>query len=184
MAETTPGPLILVTQFVGMLAGLAEGGTGTALLAGALTLWVTFVPCFIWIFAGAPLIDWLAGQPRLQAALSGITAAVVGVHRKSGPLVCAACLFWRCFQLASGRAYTRSARPSDAATDPCRAGYPGRIPADLAQRGHAAGLGDLCRSGVRPASGTTGLTPPFIPLRIYYGMANTAEKDRSHVAQL
>lgn len=79
LAETTPGPLILVTQFVAMIAGLSEGGTGVALLAGLMTLWVTFVPCFIWIFAGAPLIDWLAGQPKLQAALSGITAAVVGV---------------------------------------------------------------------------------------------------------
>ena len=79
LAETTPGPLILVTQFVGMLAGLAHGGIGIALLAGLLTLWVTFVPCFIWIFAGAPLIDWLAGQARMQAALAGITAAVVGV---------------------------------------------------------------------------------------------------------
>ncbi len=79
LAETTPGPLILVTQFVTMIAGLAQGGTGLALAAGALTLWVTFVPCFIWIFAGAPLIDWLDGRPRLRAALGGITAAVVGV---------------------------------------------------------------------------------------------------------
>lgn len=79
LAETTPGPLILVTQFVGMMAGMAEGGTRMALLAGGLTLWVTFVPCFIWIFAGAPLIDWLEGRPRLAAALHAITAAVVGV---------------------------------------------------------------------------------------------------------
>ncbi|MEJ8560466.1 chromate efflux transporter [Yoonia sp. GPGPB17] len=79
LAETTPGPLILVTQFVAMIAGLAEGGWGMALIAGALTLWVTFVPCFIWIFAGAPLIDWLDGRPRLRGALAGITAAVVGV---------------------------------------------------------------------------------------------------------
>ena len=79
LAETTPGPLILVTQFVGMIAGMAEGGISLALLAGALTLWVTFVPCFIWIFAGAPLIDWLDGRPRLRGALSAITAAVVGV---------------------------------------------------------------------------------------------------------
>jgi len=79
LAETTPGPLILVTQFVGMIAAAQAGGTGLALIAGALTLWVTFVPCFIWIFAGAPLIDWLEQQPRLNAALSGITAAVVGV---------------------------------------------------------------------------------------------------------
>lgn len=79
LAETTPGPLILVTQFVAMLAGLAKGGAGLALAAGALTLWVTFVPCFIWIFAFAPLIDWLDSRPRLRAALAAITAAVVGV---------------------------------------------------------------------------------------------------------
>ena len=79
LAETTLGPLILVTQFVGMMAGYLQGGVSTALLAGFMTLWVTFVPCFIWIFAGAPLIDWLNGRPRLTSALSGITAAVVGV---------------------------------------------------------------------------------------------------------
>lgn len=79
LAETTPGPLILVTQFVGMIAGLAEGGIPMALIAGVLTLWVTFFPCFIWIFAGAPLIDWLEGRPRLRGALAAITAAVVGV---------------------------------------------------------------------------------------------------------
>jgi chromate transporter len=79
LAETTPGPLILVTQFVAMIAGMAEGGAAMALLAGVLTLWVTFVPCFIWIFAGAPLIDWLDGRPRLRGALAAITAAVVGV---------------------------------------------------------------------------------------------------------
>ena len=79
LAETTPGPLILVTQFVAILAGMGQGGTGLAILAGAMALWVTFVPCFIWIFAGAPLMDWLTGKPGLSAALSGITAAVVGV---------------------------------------------------------------------------------------------------------
>jgi len=81
LAETTPGPLILVTQFVGMIAGAQAGGTPLALAAGALTLWVTFVPCFIWIFAGAPLIDWLEQQPKIKAALAGIIAAVVGVPR-------------------------------------------------------------------------------------------------------
>lgn len=79
LAETTPGPLILVTQFVAMIAGLAEDGICLALIAGMLTLWVTFVPCFIWIFAGAPLIDWLDGRPKLRSGLSAITAAVVGV---------------------------------------------------------------------------------------------------------
>lgn len=79
LAETTPGPLILVTQFAGLLAGINAGGWGLGLLAGAMTLWVTFVPCFIWIFAGAPLIDWLDGTPRIRAALAAVTAAVVGV---------------------------------------------------------------------------------------------------------
>ncbi len=79
LAETTPGPLILVTQFVGMLTGHAQGGVAMALAAGALTLWVTFVPCFLWIFAGAPHVENLLARPRLQAALQAITAAVVGV---------------------------------------------------------------------------------------------------------
>lgn len=79
LAETTPGPLILVTQFVGQLAGHAQGGPLLALAAGALTLWMTFVPCFLWIFAGAPYVETLLSRPRLQSALAGITAAVVGV---------------------------------------------------------------------------------------------------------
>ena len=80
LAETTPGPLILVTQFVGFLAGYKEMGTIAGGLAGAaITLWVTFAPCFLWILAGAPYVEALATRPRLTAALSGITAAVVGV---------------------------------------------------------------------------------------------------------
>ena len=79
LAETTPGPLILVTEFVGYLAGYREGGFALGLLAAAMTLWVTFVPCFLWIFAGAPYIDWIGAQPRLKGALAAITAAVVGV---------------------------------------------------------------------------------------------------------
>ena len=79
LAETTPGPLILVTQFVAHLAGHATGGPGLALAAGAVALWATFVPCFLWIFAGAPYLDWIASRPRLAGALSAITAAVVGV---------------------------------------------------------------------------------------------------------
>ena len=79
LAETTPGPLILVTQFVALLAGYYEGGLGLALGAGALTLWVTFVPCFLWIFAGAPYLEWLLAQPRLKGALAAISASVVGV---------------------------------------------------------------------------------------------------------
>ncbi|TNC50511.1 chromate efflux transporter [Rubellimicrobium rubrum] len=79
LAETTPGPLILVTAFVAIVAGLNQGSALLGLAGGLIAVWVTFVPCFLWIFAGAPLVDWLAGQPRLRAALSAITAAVVGV---------------------------------------------------------------------------------------------------------
>src|SRR6056297_903975 len=79
LAETTPGPLILVTQFVGHLAGHAEGGPALALLAGGLTLWVKFTPCFLWIFAGAPYVEAVLARPRLKGALAGISAAVTGV---------------------------------------------------------------------------------------------------------
>ncbi len=79
LAETTPGPLILVTQFVAMLAGFGAGGAPMALAAGAMALWVTFVPCFLWIFAGAPYLARALAQPRLRGALSAISAAVVGV---------------------------------------------------------------------------------------------------------
>lgn len=79
LAETTPGPLILVTQFVGFMAGQQAGGWGMGLLAAIVTLWVTFTPCFLWIFAGAPYVEWIASRPRLTGALQGITAAVVGV---------------------------------------------------------------------------------------------------------
>ena len=79
LAETTPGPLILVTEFVGFLAAFKEGGFALGVLGAMITLWVTFVPCFLWIFAGAPYIEWISAQPRLSSALSMITAAVVGV---------------------------------------------------------------------------------------------------------
>ena len=80
LAETTPGPLILVTAFVGFLAAARDGGSLAWGLAGAgVTLWATFAPCFLWIFAGAPYIDWLGSRPRLRSALAAVTAAVVGV---------------------------------------------------------------------------------------------------------
>lgn len=79
LAETTPGPLILVTQFVGYMAGFAQGGPGLAAAAAVLTLWVTFTPCFLWIFAGAPYIEMLLARPRLRGALDAISAGVVGV---------------------------------------------------------------------------------------------------------
>jgi chromate transporter len=79
LAETTPGPLILVTEFVGFLAGYTNAGWTTAILAATVTLWVTFTPCFLWIFVGAPYVEWISAQPRLRGALDAITAAVVGV---------------------------------------------------------------------------------------------------------
>ncbi|MEM0937748.1 MAG: chromate efflux transporter [Pseudomonadota bacterium] len=79
LAETTPGPLILVTEFVGTLTAIEASGWALGLAAAAMTLWVTFVPCFLWIFVAAPYVDWLTGQPRLKGALDAITAAVVGV---------------------------------------------------------------------------------------------------------
>ena len=80
LAETTPGPLILVTQFVGYLAALRNMGGIWGGIAGAIvTLWMTFAPCFLWIFAGAPYIEAIGKRPRLSGALAAITAAVVGV---------------------------------------------------------------------------------------------------------
>ena len=83
LAETTPGPLIMVTQFVGFLAAYRDPGMLHPLVAGSLgaslTTWVTFVPCFLWIFTFAPFIERLRNNVRLSAALAAITAAVVGV---------------------------------------------------------------------------------------------------------
>lgn len=79
LAETTPGPLILVTQFVGFLAAFQSGGLWLGIAGGLVALWATFVPCFLWIFAGAPYIDRISALPRLQSALSAVIAAVVGV---------------------------------------------------------------------------------------------------------
>jgi chromate transporter len=83
MAETTPGPLIMVLQFVGFMAAFRVPGTLSPLLAGALggllATWVTFVPCFLWIFLGAPYVEKLRANKALSAALGAVTAAVVGV---------------------------------------------------------------------------------------------------------
>ncbi len=84
LAETTPGPLILVTQFVGFMAGWGAGGLAMASLAGLVATWVTFAPCFLWIFAGAPHAERLRGNPALAGALSAVTAAVVGVIANLG----------------------------------------------------------------------------------------------------
>ena len=79
LAETTPGPLILVTEFVGYVAAHRQGGWLMGLAGAAVTLWVTFVPSFLMIFAGAPWIARITADPRLAGALSAIMAAVVGV---------------------------------------------------------------------------------------------------------
>ena len=83
LAETTPGPLIMVVQFVGFLGAYRNPGALDPIVAGVVgsvaTTWVTFAPCFLWIFVGAPYIEHLRGRKALTAALSGITAAVVGV---------------------------------------------------------------------------------------------------------
>ena len=82
LAETTPGPLILVTEFVGFLAAYGAGGVksfGMGFAGAAVALWATFAPCFLWIFAGAPYIEWINAQSRLRGGLAAITAAVVGV---------------------------------------------------------------------------------------------------------
>ncbi len=82
LAETTPGPLILVTQFVGTVAAF-RGGGGVPWVMGVLgalvALWATFAPCFLWVFAGAPYVERLNSAPRLSSALRAITACVVGV---------------------------------------------------------------------------------------------------------
>jgi chromate transporter len=83
MAETTPGPLIMVVQYVGFLAGYRSPDMLPPLLAGTLAgllvTWVTFTPCFLWVFLGAPYVEALRGARALSAALSAVTAAVVGV---------------------------------------------------------------------------------------------------------
>ena len=83
LAETTPGPLIMVLQFVGFVGAWHHPGTlspiAAATLGAALTTWVTFVPCFMFIFAGAPYIERLRRVKLLSAALGAVTAAVVGV---------------------------------------------------------------------------------------------------------
>lgn len=86
LAETTPGPLVLVLVFVGFVGAFRDALTSTGIdptLAGSfgalITVWVTFVPCFVWIFLGAPFVESLRGNQKLSGALAAITAAVVGV---------------------------------------------------------------------------------------------------------
>jgi chromate transporter len=97
LAETTPGPLIIVLQFMGFMAGWNQPGAmspaWSALLAGALTAWATFLPSFIFIFLGAPYVERLARWPRVNAALAAITAAVVGIIATLAVLLARVVLF-------------------------------------------------------------------------------------------
>jgi chromate transporter len=106
LAETTPGPLVLVLTFVGALAGFRDAGAlspvGGAVLGAFLTTWVTFVPCFLWIFLGAPWMERLRANARLSAALSAITAAVVGVVLNLAVWFAVHALFARVGTLAAG----------------------------------------------------------------------------------
>jgi chromate transporter len=99
LAETTPGPLIMVVQFVGFLAAWRHGTELPPLLAGTLgavlTTWVTFVPCFLWIFLGAPWVEKLLHKQWLSTALTVITASVVGVIATLGVNMAFATLFSR-----------------------------------------------------------------------------------------
>lgn len=79
LAESTPGPLILVTEFVGFVSAFHTGGLTYGIAGALVAMWTTFIPCFLWIFVGAPYLEWLTNQPRLRGALAAIMAVVVGV---------------------------------------------------------------------------------------------------------
>jgi chromate transporter len=106
LAETTPGPLILVTQFVGFLAGWRGGGVlgplGGGIAGALLTTWVTFAPCFLWIFAFAPWIERLESAQRLKGGLAALTAAVVGVIANLSVWFAVHVLFARVGEITAG----------------------------------------------------------------------------------
>ena len=106
LAESTPGPLIMVVQFVAFLGAYRDPGTldpwVAATLAALLTTWVTFVPCFVFIFLGAPYVERLRGNRSLSAALTGITAAVVGVIANLGVFFAVHTLFDETTQVTWG----------------------------------------------------------------------------------
>jgi chromate transporter len=120
LAETTPGPLILVTQFVGFQGAHRNAGgldpMFAGFLGGAVTVWVTFVPCFLWIFLGAPWIEATRGNRALASALSGITAAVVGVILNLALWFAAHALFARAVDVHLG--WIRSTLPDPSSVRP------------------------------------------------------------------
>ncbi len=103
LAETTPGPLILVTEFVGFMAAYGQGGVALGIAGALVALWMTFAPCFLWIFVGAPYVEQLTHMPRLNAALAAITAAVVGVIANLS--------LWFALHVAFGRVETQHYGP-------------------------------------------------------------------------
>ena len=108
LAETTPGPLILVTEFVGFVAAHRahpEAAMAMGLLGAAVAIWATFAPCFLWIFAGAPHIERIRRWPRLQGALAAITSAVLGVIQSLALWFALHVLFARLDTLRAGPAH-------------------------------------------------------------------------------
>jgi chromate transporter len=109
LAETTPGPLIMVVQFVAFVGAYRHPGTldpwAAAVLAALLTTWVTFVPCFIFVFVGAPWVERLRGNRVLSAALTGVTAAVVGVIASLALFMAVHTLFHQTTSLTLGPAH-------------------------------------------------------------------------------
>lgn len=101
LAETTPGPLILVNEFVGFVAGWGAGGAAMALAGAAMAVWCTFAPSFVWIFAGAPVAERLQSSARASGALAAITAAVLGVIAKLALFFAVHALFREQFSLGS-----------------------------------------------------------------------------------
>ena len=134
LAETTPGPLILVTQFVGFIAAFRDPAPFTPLVAGllgaAMTAWVTFVPPILWIFAGAPFIEELRGNKRLAGALAAITAAVVGVMLNLSVWFALHVLFGACHRNAFGPDALVRLR-SQRARHACRRARRDRGPSDV-----------------------------------------------------
>ena len=147
LAETTPGPLIMVNEFVGYLAAYRQGGgppVVMGILGALVVLWATFAPCFLWIFAGAPYIERIASMPRLKSALSAITAAVVGVVLNLSVWFALHVLFREVGDVALGPLHTSV--PSLASLD-WRAALLALLAAVLLFRFHASMLAVLGLSG-------------------------------------
>ena len=151
MAETTPGPLIMVLQFVGFMAAYRDPGTLSPMLAatlgGLLATWVTFIPCFLWIFLGAPYIETLRGNKALAGALTAITAAVVGVILNLSIWFALHTLFRQTIAGALARAVVRHAGVDEPRSGGLRAGGR-RGDRDLpVQHRDVVGAGGIVRGG-------------------------------------